>query len=120
MDVGVDEAGHEHAAVQAGDRLAGAGGPQRGQRAAVRDHAVADQQRLVLRERLGRVGGKWVPGRVDDSARVDRHDGTAVAASFPWVDSSSAATATAITAGSLPVMPGWPIGQVIRPIVSGL
>ena len=36
------------------------------------------------------------------------------------VGSRAAATATAITAGSLPVIPGWPIGQVIRPIAAGL
>ena len=51
VDVGVDEAGEQQPAVQAGDRLAGVRGAQRGQRAAGRDHAVPDQQRAVLGQR---------------------------------------------------------------------
>src|SRR6185312_13774157 len=101
------------------DRLAGVGGAQLRERAAGADHAVPDQQRAVLGQRGRRVPGERVAGRIDDGRGVDRHDATVTAARSPTVDSSAAATATAITAGSLLVIPRWPIGQVIRAISSG-
>ena len=115
MDVGVDEARHEHAARQPGDRLAGVLGAQRGEGAPGADDAVADQQGADLGDRVGRVARERVARRVDDRPGVQGH----VVTLLGRFCSKSAATATAMTAGSLPVIPGRPIGQVIRAIAAG-
>ena len=120
MHVGVDEARHEQPAVQLGDRLAGVLGPQRGETAPGADDALAHQQRADLGQRVTRVAGERVAGRIDDRPGIQGHRVTAASRLAPSTCSRAEATATAITAGSFPVMPGWPIGQVIRPIASGL
>src|ERR1700683_642468 len=98
-------------------------GPQRGETAPGADDAFAHQQGADLRQRVTcvtRLARERVAGRIDDRAGVERHRVTAAPALDPSIWISAAATATAITAGSFPVIPGWPIGQVIRPIASGL
>ena len=122
MHVGVDEAGDQQPAVEPSDRLDGVLGPQRGKAAPGADDALAHQQRADLGQRVARVARERVARRIDDRPGVQGH---VVTARVPRVSSSvvcsrAAATATAITAGSFPVMPGWPIGQVIRAIISGL
>src|ERR1700749_1247140 len=95
------------------------GGAQRRERTTGADDAVLDQQRAVLGQRGHRIPGERIAGRVNHVSSVDSHEPTSAVARSPVAASSAAATATAMTAGSLPVIPGWPIGQVIRPIASG-
>src|SRR5580693_3302958 len=107
------------------------GGAQRGERAPGADDAVLDQQRAVLGQRGRRIPGERIARRVNHVSSIYGHCFphsppslvSPVVAGALWLAgrmaSSAAATATAMMAGSLPVMPGWPIGQVIRAIASG-
>ena len=107
MDMGVDEAGDDQAVERLdfglGERLG-----ELGMRAAGEDEAVLDHEQAVLEmaDRLGARDGRIV-GNAQDLAAEGLHAG------FLSM-SSCASVAIAITSGSLPLMPGRPIGQVRR------
>ena len=107
MDMGVDEAGDDQAVERLdlglGERLG-----ELGMRAAGEDEAVLDHEQAVLEmaDRLGAGDGRIV-GNAQYLAAKRLH------AAFLSI-SSCASVAIAITSGSLPSMPGRPIGQVRR------
>ena len=107
MDMRVDEAGDDQA-VERLDSDVGERVGEIGMRAAGEDQAVLHHEQAVLEmaDRLGAGDGRIV-GNAQDLAAEGLH------AAFLSM-SSCASVAIAITSGSLPVMPGRPIGQVRR------
>ena len=132
VHVRVDEARQQHAVGQIGYRLRAVPGAHLGERAAVGDLAVAGDEQPGVGLGAQRATVEWVLRRVEDLGTIDRHDRAPLpsdssstsgsvsrsgSASRSNVRSRSAATLTAIVAGSLPLMSGSPIGVLIRAIV---
>ena len=120
VHVGVDEPGQHEAAAQVDHSSSGCARAQRGVPAAL-DDVPSRTSRPASASARSVAAGERVLGRVEERAPVERHrvgSRRSVAAdrSRSKRRSRSAATLTAIVAGSLPVMSGRPIGVVIRPI----
>ena len=121
MDVGVDEPGQEQAAAQVDDLLHRVGPGDLRDGAAAANHAVLHQDSRVVVGAQRAAGERALRG-VEHRRAVDRHRDTSVcveARSRSKVRTRSAATLTAMVAGSLPATSGSPMGVVIRASASG-
>ncbi len=119
VDVRVDEAGQQDATTEVDDRLVAVAGCDVGVGTAFPDDAAPDQQPGVLVRAEPDARRLGAPRRVEHGGPVERHE----VSSFFWCSlerarPARAATLTAMVDGSLPRMPGRPIGDVIRAMVS--
>lgn len=113
----VDEARQQQAVGELGYGLGSVPGPNLGERATVSDPAVGGDQQPGVGVGSQGPAAERVLRRVEYLGAIDRY-GRAPSVSRSNVLSRSAATLTAIVAGSLPLISGSPIGVLIRAIVS--